>query len=648
VLDVLGSPYSARRPSSRAASAWRLAVRRLGIRAGWLQWRKLEARAATGVTIEEPGEPARELVSAADTAALWTAVSSWQARLSKPPSSWADLAREARELLAAELVLPSDATVEERAAFEAVGAAVASLSAFDRLSLPPSWEAFLDALERKLRAATLDAPRGRGGVRALGVMDARGEGFRATILLGLKERAFPRQIHEDPLLRESARAALRHPAGYWIRPKRDGYEEERLLFYLAASSARDKLVCVFPRSDESGKAEVPSLYLRELCRAAGIELASARRVPRLPFEKLDSEPLERLSPREASLRLCAAGADAAAYGRAVGLPGDSLEACLDVLPELARRGAPGRLDGVIDPPKAFLAALKERGLSPTALDELASCPFRFFAHRLLGLGGIEEPSSQGEIAPWLRGKVYHEALEHFYADLPEAVYGGQAAWRPALTAALERVFSRRGWRDLGVYPVLWRAERARIEAALESFLAWDLADLRARAMRPLWREKELKGAVAAAAGLVVRGVIDRVDADAAGRRLRVVDYKTTWRNPKKLLALVRDGEHHQLPLYAELAAREVGAAVEEASILALEESAETTGRERAHALGAKELSQSADAFYDGLARRVEGLARGVLTISPDDGEHGRCSYCDFPALCRKSHAASRSRAKEAA
>lgn len=640
ILDLLGSPYCARAPQPRVVSAWRLAAQRLGIRAGWLQWRKLETRLSTGVELDADGDgEARRLVSAADVAALWDAVSSWQAELSKPAASWGELSRRASALLERELALPGDAEPGEAAALEAVHAAVASLAAFDRLSLPASWDAFLDALERKLRGASLEPAARRRGVRALGAMDARGESFRAVILLGLKEKSFPRQIQEDPILREPVRAALRHPAGYWIRPKRDGYEEERLLFHLCAAAARDKLVCVYPRSDESGKAEVPSLYLRELCRAAGVALSSARRLPRLPFEKLESEPLERLSPREATLRLFAAGADAGAYAEAVGLPGRALDACAALLPELQRAGAPGRLDGVIDPPRDYLARMSERGVSPTALDELAACGFKFFAHRLLGLGGVQEPSAQGEIAPWLRGQVYHEALERFYGTLPEEAWTG-GPWRPTLTAALDAVFAKRGWRELGVYPVLWEAERRRMTEALEAFLIWDLRELQARGLRPLWREKELSGKVAG--DLAVRGVVDRLDADPAGERLRVVDYKSTWK--KSLKTLLRDGEHHQLPLYAALAEKAAGGKVEEAAILALEDSPDTTGRERAHALSAKDFAAAAEAFYAGLASRVEALKAGRLPIVPEDGEFGKCAYCDFPTVCRKSHAPTRARA----
>ena len=107
-------------------------------------------------------------------------------------------------------------------------------AAFDRLGKTCSWEEFLDVLERKLARATRSAGGGGLGVRALDAMDARGQRSRAVVLLGLKEKLFPRQIQEDPILRDAARAALRHPAGYWIGRKAAGHEEERLLFYLAA------------------------------------------------------------------------------------------------------------------------------------------------------------------------------------------------------------------------------------------------------------------------------------------------------------------------------------------------------------------------------------------------------------------------------
>lgn len=645
VEDILGSPYCARAPRPPALSAWRLLVERLAIRAGWLQWRKLEARLEDGLCVDDGEGGKKTLVSAQDARGLWTAVSEWKAALEAPAGTWAELAERAKALVEAELSLPKGAGLEERDALAAVLEAIGSLAAFDLLGAPPAWDAFLDALERKLKQATLERAQTRG-VRVLSAMDARGESFEALFLLGLKERSFPRQIQEDPILREPARARLRHPAGYWIAQKQAGYEEERLLFYLCCASAEKRLYCVFPRSDEAGKAEVPSLYLRELCRAAGTDLSAARRVPRLPFERLSSVPLELLCPKEASLRLAWSGGDAAKYQKLVELPGEHLEECLERVPELNRKGEPGELDGVVPPPKAFLEEVAKLGLSPTSLDTLAQCGFKFFAEKLLGLSTGDDPSDKGEIAPWLRGQVYHAVLQRFYETAPKTIFAGEPVDGP-LNSALEHVFSRYGWRELGVYPLLWQAARRRMSERLRDFVAWDVQESRASGLRPKWLEKELSGALpddlpGMAAGLKLHGRADRIDVSEDGESARVVDYKSTWKQ-RPLPKLVAEGRHHQLPVYGELAKEALKLAAVDAAILSIEDSPEATGRERAHLLTAKDWAASKTAFYSGLAERVEALAEGRFPIAPDDGDFGHCAYCDFSTLCRKSHAGTRAR-----
>ncbi|MBI3563688.1 MAG: hypothetical protein HY079_00670, partial [Elusimicrobia bacterium] len=310
VEDLASSPYFASAARGRVA-LWRRLIEALGVRAGWLQWRgKLEPRASGPVELY-PHRVREGLtgfaVPAADVRALWDFLNGVRDSLGGPPSSWAQRADEARALLAAHLGFPSDASAAERDARQAVADALDELEAFDRLGSECSWEDFLDAFEAKLSRATRPVGAGALGVRALDAMDARGGRFRAVVMIGLKEKLFPRQIAEDPILRDEARAALRHPAGYWIARKASGHEEERLLFALTAASARERLTLVYPRSDENGRAEVPSTYLRELCRAARLPAPGeddAWRVPRPPAERLGGLAPEERTPAEAAL-LCA-------------------------------------------------------------------------------------------------------------------------------------------------------------------------------------------------------------------------------------------------------------------------------------------------------------------------------------------------------
>ena len=562
IEDLAGSPYFTAAAPKRART-WRRLMEALGIRAGWLQWRgKLEPRADADVELRphrvREGLPG-EVVPRDDAKALWDFVSGLRDALGTPAASWSARAAAARKTLASHLALPDRATQAERDAFAAVEEALSELAAFDRLGEPCSWEAFLDAFERKLVRAARDAGDGLLGVRALDAMDARGHGFRAVVLLGLKEKMFPRQVLEDPLLRDAARSALRHPAGYWIGRKTAGHEEERLLFYLVCASAREKLVLIYPRSDEAGKASVPSTYLRELCRAAALPPPGehdARRVPRQPAERLRSTPPGLLTPREASLLAALQGGSpdpalGAADERAAPLPEE-----LARVDALNARGGAGGHDGLTRPIAAELEKLKRSGLSPKAIDLYAACPFRFFAARVLNLGEREEASTRGELTSKERGRIYHAVLEKFYASLTPLEWSGKGDWEPAYAAADAAVFARNDWRALGVYPLLWEAARRDMGARLRAFVAWDLERLRAAGLRPRLYETRLQGAPpeGAPGGVPWKGVADRIDVDERAGEFRVVDYKTRENAlSRKLAEKAAAGEVHQLPFYADLA-----------------------------------------------------------------------------------------------
>ncbi|MDD5628332.1 MAG: exodeoxyribonuclease V subunit gamma [Elusimicrobia bacterium] len=653
VSDIFSSPYF-RGPVP--VRHWRLLIARLGIRAGWLQWRgKLEKRASGPVQLRP--EEVRDggpgwLVPQEEVSALWELVSGLREELAElPGQSWSDRARRARGLLERRLRLPEDADSRELAVWRALMAELSSLEAFDLLQEPCDAASFLETLADKLRRASLDMGSPGTGVRVRDAMDARGEGFRALILIGLKEGLFPRTVLEDPLLRDHARASLRHPAGYWIAQKAAGHEEERLLFYLMTASAKERLFCVFPRSDEAGRAQVPSLYLRELCRVAGLDFAggAVRAVSRQPAAKLAGLEGGAASPQELVLRLALAGCGA--EGRLPDTIADAglLDAVLERASALASWGRPGPFDGLAGPPREFLKALARKGLSPSALDSFAACPFQFFAARVLDLGEPEDAARLGEVPASLRGRIYHEILERFYRGAPASLWDPEQDWGPRLEACVEAVFAERGWRETGVYPVLWQAVRAAVAENLRDFLAWDRQEALRTGLRPALFEEHLEGEAAEPrpeelAGVKFHGIADRIDRGRDGA-WRVVDYKTRWSRTGDLGRLVARGRLHQLPLYAELGRRAAGGGeLESACLYALEDSPEANGRPRCRLHEAQRIREDRQAFLEAVAARLRRLRAGRFPITPEDGEHGICSWCAFPALCRKSHGPSRVRA----
>lgn len=649
VLDVAQSPQFRRdRDGGFADTAeWTRAVRALAIHSGWLQWEgRLRPFLAEDLALGPPdGDGPR--VKARHVAGLWAWLVRLREELAGPvglgPDPWPEMVRHAKRVVEENLVAPEPGAGRE--AWDAALAALESLAAFGPAAPDAGFDEFLDTLEEGLRRAELPPPAPNQGVRVLDAMDARGESFRHLFLIGLQERVFPRQVREDPLLPDPVRSRLEHPGGYWVLPKLEGYAEERLLFTLLAGAARESLTCVYPRSSDEGRALVPSIYLRELCRAAGTDLESAGRVPKRPFEKLEFAGEERLSPKELAL-LAARGTRASrALLEPLGLDHELFDGCRKRLPELSRSGGLGPMDGLIGEPTGWLARARARGFSPTALEQFIRCPFQFFASRLLGLGDVEEPLERGELSALSRGDLAHRVLERFHRSLVEAGFWsrGDGRWEPQLERAMQDVLGRTGWRELGVYPVVWEAARLRLEERLRALAALDVARIRETGLVPWKFEEELAGG---AGGVPLRGRVDRVDRSADGR-VWVVDYKS-GKGPARLRDALRKMRSLQPPLYLELAVAS-GAAGESrvagAALYCLEGTKDDPAAPAVVALDASGWLALREPLQANLADHVGRMARGEFFIAQDDRIGGACRWCSFAAVCRKSHPATARRAE---
>lgn len=645
-------------------SNWRRLIERVGVRSGWTQWEGMVARWSREdlelyPRLVEEGLGG-QVIAKEDTAQLWGLLTGLEKELRRGGElSWKESSAKARALL------EENFEVGERAlggaAWTAVLAVLDSLAEFDRALGDVSWESFLDAFEEKLRAAALEPPPECRGVRVLPAMDARGESFRVLFLLGLQEGSFPRQVREDPLLPDGVRIALRDAAGYRIQPKLDGYDEERLLFHLLATAASERLYCVHQRSDEDGKALVPSLYLRELCAAAlrDPEAPARWRVPRQPLVKLKElarEDPALLSPKEASLILANQGLpEGGLFAPLAGfVPSFAYPALyrggLEIVKELNRPGEPGAHDGMIRPPRDFMAKADAKGLSPSILAEFRGCPFKVFASRLLGLKEAETPSSSGELDLREKGLLYHSILEDFYKELDSEGFWkkpDKTDWRPALEELIREKLPDGGWRRLGVHPVLWRSLSEKMRVHLSRTLAEDIAYLRDQGLQPRAFELPLAAVVD---GVKLMGKLDRLDWDAAGSRYRVVDYKSTF-HKDRLKNLAAKLVSVQAPLYLELAehadsalpdsARPLGA-----DILAIEDSASTTGYDCIQSFSKEDWEELRAPVLEGVRRLRGMMAEGKFFVTPDEGRGKVCEYCCHASLCRKAHGMTRARAED--
>lgn len=532
--------------------------------------------------------------------------------------SWTHHAARARALLESFLrrSLDTDPVLEQ------LFGILEQLSAMDRFSPPVTDEDFSSTFVNALRRARRPGNGTVHGVRVLGAMEARGERFGVLFLLGLKEGVFPRVVREDPLLNDDLRRILRDPGGYWILPKREGYDEEKLLFTLLVSSVKDKLYLLYSRSGVDGRAEIPSLYLRGLARAAGISLEDAERLPRSPLEKWSAVSSSLLTVQEAAL------VDLLNNQPVSGKFG-----------EMASRSAllsswttPTGIDGIVGRPSAFLAHIAERGISPSALETMESCPFEFFISRLLHLRDPLPPFDEGGVRPFFLGKIQHALLHKIYGGFLDQPLGGPEEVVVQVKKETRRLFASLGENTAGPYPLLWSILSDKVEGQLVAFVRRDVARLLADGFRVEKLEWALKGPMGGTA-FSWTGRLDRLDRNPSTGRFMVVDYKNKIRKDP-LLKRVLSGQIHQPPAYLELVEAQGSFGSVRYEYLASNESEEFTEEDwRAHR-GAIETRRQ---------ESVSMIMAGQLLIRPTEGPNGHCQLCDFARACRKAHLPTRKR-----
>jgi ATP-dependent helicase/nuclease subunit B len=457
---------------------------------------------------------------------------------------------------------------------------------------------------------------GEGGVRVLDAMAARGIYFREIVVLGMNERVFPRFVLEDPFIRDAVRSRLEHRLGCRMPRKVEGYREERLLYSLLVGSA-DEVVLLHQRSDEKGGLKIPSHLLPK---------GKPRRASRHPAVRLAEAPFNLLTPREAALRT----GQAEALGRARGLDVAPLVQAKAFLASVESRGAPTPYDGLIDA-RDYFQRIAERGFSPTALETLAECPFRYFAAKMLHLEELEEPGEDEGLTAMETGSLYHDVLERVHADTP---------LNRALEAAFKALEERRTFR----FPILVDLQKEEIRAHLEAFLKANVGGEFVPKGVELELEADLPFAVGGRQTVTFRGYVDRLDVGKNGA-FRAVDYKRarSARYGAKMETGVFKRGWLQPPLYFRLAEKHLGRVDRKRSRFVYHFIEAVLQGEKWELALEGDFWEREEEFNAMLLALLERIARGDFSIHPGDA----CRYCKFGTMCRKSHLPTRVRADEA-
>jgi RecB family exonuclease len=421
-----------------------------------------------------------------------------------PDGAGAALCALARELLAAPhrgraARLLGDEAVDA-AALGTLIAAVAELSALTPAPTAPEWLELLPELPVACdpRPADSDDP---GAVLLADPISVRARRFRVVFVCGLQEGEFPRAGRVQPFLSDERRRELASASGLVLRAREDALAAERYLFYSAVSRATERVYLAYRSSDEEGNLALPSPFIADVAELLWPTWPQARR--RRLLSDVVWGPDEAPTEREHERSLAAARA-----------------------PRMGEPPGPARTLGG----DALAQVRHTRVVSAGALERYGDCPVRWL---------VESQLSPRRLAPdedpLVRGSLIHELLEHVLNELGDAVNERSL---PRALEILDEELGQLGGRaralGAGAPPVVRAGALRAIEATLRRYLEHEAAT--SDGWRPIALERrfgfdEAEGSLPPLAlgdgpePVLVRGAIDRIDVDRAGRAL-VRDYKS--------------------------------------------------------------------------------------------------------------------------
>lgn len=207
------------------------------------------------------------------------------------------------------------------------------------------------ALCRRLwEDADVSVPSAEYGVLVTDSIDSLTDAERLHVL-GMLEGVFPRRRSEEPILTDAERAeisALR-PSEPRLLDSHDRAQTERDTFYRVCASARRKLVCSYPLTDDQ-RDNIPAFYLSEVSRAV-------TEVTKIDLKRLELAPIAQACVTDADRKLR-----------------EAVEGPREYPPELELSSEIAR---------AVLRPAEDHRFTPHELRDALQCPFQYaIRHRI--------------------------------------------------------------------------------------------------------------------------------------------------------------------------------------------------------------------------------------------------------------------------
>ena len=364
-------------------------------------------------------------------------------------------------------------------------------------------------------------------------------------------------------------------------------------------------------------------------------------VPRRLTQRISERPsIQDLLPvEELALGCLFQGHDSLPALDAMGRDRPLVEQGLTTLKTIERESIElGPFDGIV----GVQASAADVSFSPTSLERYATCPFQYFAEKVLRLEPVRR-LQQDHLPPLRVGTLLHESLRVSYERLVSLQWPdsslAEATVRSTVQEAVTETFATHAASQGTGHALLWTLACEQVAELVSAAVSSDQVEYLATGFRPVAFEASVQGVVSLESDslsgfLKIHGTLDRVYYRAEPPAARIVDYKFKQGNEispvdRNLpLSAVR-GLRLQPPLYARMTLPSLPAVTDVQLLFLAPQWKQLVTRSTFEA--GLWTGHTGDMIRETLSALTQGIANREFFILPD----GYCDYCEYSGACRR-------------